>query len=685
MTVRIILCILYQISILIRSCFLSQVLAQDGGNPPRSGSLNVNVYVTDINDNSPVFLTSNLNVTIDEDAAINSTITIIRATDADKGNNSLLVFSISERQDARIQALFGIERYTGRLLLKESLIYEPGESYKIIIEASDSAKQPRISQTQVTVNVNDTHNNPPQITVDPLSNSADAEISENAKPGAPVAHITVFDPDTGYNGRVNCSVDDMAFTVQKFGQTSNYKVEYKVVVVQPLDREGLAVYRVTVRCEDEGHPKLNASATFNVRLSDENDNKPIFNQQVYQVQKAENNEIGDEILQVSASDKDFGVNSKIQYSLRSSDQNFQINPETGLIKAYFRMDRETLDEFRLTVYAVDQGADPKTGSAEVIVQVADLNDNAPIFVNDNLDFNVPENFGRNVTVGVLLVHDRDSGENNRVSFSIDPRSKPSLPFEVFSNGSIIAMNSLDRENRSTYMFEVVAKDHGVPPQTTRANVTIQVLDMNDNAPVFIFPTTHNNTVTISYQTQPNQVIAQLKTTDADDGLNSKVTYLTPNKNLSQLFQLNTLSGRLILTRALATVDIGSYTMLVYAQDKGTPPKISEAFLTITVTNLPLDGAQISPVEEEHKFYLIAIAITCVTGVIAVVIILTICLIKRADRMKLKYQQSHNECEVNQGFEPRKKVSFSVDIPDSARVVTHVTSNQLYSALSDQVS
>lgn len=181
--------------------------------------------------------------------------------------------------------------------------------------------------------------------------------------------------------------------------------------------------------------------------------------------------------------------------------------------------------------------------------------------------------------------------------------------------------------------------------------------MNDNAPVFIFPTAHNNTVTISYQTQPNQVIAQLKTTDADEGLNSKVTYLTPNKNLSQLFQLNTLSGRLILTRTLATVDIGSYTMLVYAQDKGTPPKISEAFLTITVTNLPLDGAQISPVEEEHKFYLIAIAITCVTGVIAVVIILTICLIKRADRMKLKYQQSHNECEVNQGSNPGKKSAF----------------------------
>lgn len=595
------------------------------------------------------------------------------------------MYSISEHQDARIQTLFGVEHYTGRLLLKESLIYEPGESYKIIIEASDSAKQPRISQTQVTVNVNDTHNNPPQITVDPLSNSADAEISENAKLGAPVAHITVFDPDTGYNGRVNCSVDDAAFAVQKFGQTNNYKVEYKVVVIQALDREVLGVYRVTVLCEDEGHPKLNASATFHVRLIDENDNYPIFSHQKYRVSKAENNMIGDVLLQVTATDKDSSDNSQIRYILQSSSDNFQINSVTGQIKTNFRMDRETAGEHKLTVYAVDQGVDPKTGSAEITVQVTDLNDNAPVFENDNLDFNVPENFGRNVTVGVLLASDRDSGENKRVSFSIDPQSKPDLPFEVFSNGSIIAVNNLDREDQSIYTFGVIAEDRGVPSQSTRADVTVHVLDMNDNAPVFIFPSANNNTVTISYQTQPNQVIARLKTTDSDEELNSKVTYFTPNKNLSHLFQINSLSGRVILTRVLTEADVASYTMIVYAQDKGTPPKITDAFLTIVISNIPLDGAQISPVEEEHKFYLIAIAITCVTGVIAVVIILTICLIKRADRLKMKYQQSNNECEVNHGYESRKKVSFSVDIPDSPKVVTHVTSNQLYSALADQVS
>ncbi|XP_062580602.1 protocadherin-9-like [Saccostrea cucullata] len=668
-----------------REYYLIQVLAQDGGNPPRSGILNVNVYVTDVNDNSPVFITSNLNVTIDEDAAINSTILVVRATDADKGNNSVIVYSISERQDLRIQTLFGIERYTGRLLLKESLIFEPGESYKIIVEASDSAKQPRISQTQVIVNVNDTHNNPPQITVDPLSGTADAEISEKAKFGAPVSHITVFDPDTGYNGRVNCSVDDKAFAVQQFGEPSGYKVEYKVVVNQPLDRENLGVYRVTVLCEDEGHPKLNASATFHVRLIDENDNYPVFSQKVYQIMKAENNEVGDVLLQVTATDEDTGDNSMIKYHLQPSVYNFGIDSVTGLVKILFKMDRETVNEYRLIVYAVDQGEDPKTGSAEILVQVSDLNDNAPVFENDNLNFNVPENFGRNVTVGVLLVSDGDSGENNRVSFSIDPKSKPGLPFEVFSNGSMIAVNSLDREEHSAYTFDVIAKDHGVPSQSTRANVTVRVLDMNDNAPVFIFPTINNNTVTISYQTQPNQVIAHLKSKDSDEGLNSKVTYLTPGRNLSNLFQLNTLSGRIILTRAPNEEDVGSYTMLVYAQDKGTPPKITQAFLTIVISNIPLDGANISPVQQEHKFYIIAIAITCVTGVIAVVIILTICLIKRADRLKMKYQQSHNECEVNQGFEPRKKVSFSMDAPDSPKVVTHVTSNQLYSALANQVA
>lgn len=88
----------------------------------------------------------------------------------------------------------------GCLLLKEFLIYELGESYKIIIEVSDSVKQFRIFQIQVMVNVNDIYNNLFQIIVDFLFNSVDVEILENVKLGVFVVYIMVFDFDMGYNG-----------------------------------------------------------------------------------------------------------------------------------------------------------------------------------------------------------------------------------------------------------------------------------------------------------------------------------------------------------------------------------------------------------------------------------------------------------------------------------------------------
>lgn len=88
----------------------------------------------------------------------------------------------------------------GCLFLKEFLIYELGESYKIIIEVSDSVKQFRIFQIQVMVNVNDIYNNLFQIIVDLLLNSVDVEILENVKLGVFVVYIMVFDFDMGYNG-----------------------------------------------------------------------------------------------------------------------------------------------------------------------------------------------------------------------------------------------------------------------------------------------------------------------------------------------------------------------------------------------------------------------------------------------------------------------------------------------------
>lgn len=608
--------------------------------PANVGTLVVFVNVLDINDHQPVFSKTQFNVTVDEDVAVNTTILTLTARDDDEGPNGDVIYSLSPRQDEKILKLFQIVPTSGALQVKESLIFEPGKQYRIIVEASDRAKQPLISQTQVTVNVRDTHNNPPRIKVDLLSNTDKAQVLESASLNAPIAHVTVDDPDTGYNGKINCSIRSENFQLQKFNV-----LEYKVVVSQALDREVQSEYTIVVKCQDEGTPPLNASSTLKVTILDENDNDPVFTKLGYVVQTQEDNNIGASLIRVSASDKDIGRNAQITYKLEPSGYNFTIDSKTGLISAQFRLDREETSLIKLEVLAVDGGSPSRTGTASVVIKITDINDNKPEFQNESFLFAIQENAPKYTSVGLLVATDKD--ENKKVTFSLLPQYNGGIPFEILPNGTIRTSEVLDRETIAKYQFSVVATDSGIPPQQSSVKITIDVLDMNDNDPIFVFPSDNNSTVIISYQTLPHTVIAHLDTRDIDEGLNATVTYVTRERNYSHLFQLNSLSGRLILMRQLTNAEVGKYKLSIIAQDKGTPPRTSERAMTIIVTTQPILDEVSAP--DDHKYFLIAIAISCVTLVIAVVIILTICLIKRADRLRQKYheqQKSEPYCGIS---------------------------------------
>ena len=600
------------------------------------------------------------NVTVNEDVRVNTTVAVLSASDPDQGDNGRVVYAMSPLQeDNKVLSLFKISENTGELKVVGSLVSEPREQYRIYVTASDNAKQPLNSRAEVIVNVKDTINNRPTIKVDLLSNTNKAEVEENGPVNTAVAHVTVEDPDTGLNGHVNCNVISEEFTLQRFDIH-----EYKVVALRSFDREVKQQYDVTVLCKDDGTPPLNSSYAFTVRVMDKNDNSPQFNRRSFYVKVPENNDIGASLVRVSANDFDAGKNAEITYSLKQSEYNFQIDPKSGLISAMFRLDRESVTSIQLTVYAVDYGSPPKTGSVDVVIEVTDINDNKPEFQNQSFEFAVTEHSGKYATVGLLVATDKDEGANKRVTFSLLTQDVAGTPFDVLPNGTIIATEDLDREIRDTYQFTVVASDAGDPVQRASAKVSVRVLDINDQRPSFVFPSDTNSTIVISYQTLPNTVIAQLDTHDADEGLNAKVAYFATDKKYANMFQINSISGRIVLVRALTTNDIGKYTFGIFAQDKGTPPKITEKSLTVVVTNQPLPNSHVTEVHtEDHKYFLIAIAMACVTIVIAIVIILTICLIKRADRLRMKYRDPKTDEEGQNGvqmYEATKKVSFAAD-------------------------
>ncbi|KAK3100571.1 hypothetical protein FSP39_021988 [Pinctada imbricata] len=195
------------------------IVAKDGGAPQNTGTLTVNIEVTDFNDNAPAFIGDSYNASIPENAMVGYSITKVVATDKDIGENGKVSYKLNPRQThlAKIQKLFAVSETSGKISVKGSLEYESGKLFQIGIEASDNGQQPRTGHTTVKVTVLDVVNNSPQVKVNFLlpHNSGEVNISEASKIGTVIAHVTAEDVDSGLNGEVSCSISRGVFSLQE--------------------------------------------------------------------------------------------------------------------------------------------------------------------------------------------------------------------------------------------------------------------------------------------------------------------------------------------------------------------------------------------------------------------------------------------------------------------------------------
>lgn len=600
-----------------------QVQAYDGGEQPNVGTVMFSVMVMDVNDHAPKFTQEMYNTTINDDSPIDTVITQVFATDLDQGENGFVQYRLSSLQSVEIISTFQINETSGEIYLKQSLITRSKEYYRIIIEANDSAKEPLIAQALVYVRVLDHHNNHPQININLLSNKPYAEISEHASQGATVAHVAVSDPDTGDNGLVTCKLAENVFRLQKFDTN-----EYKVVVFLVLDRETNPQYDVMIKCQDTGSPPKVTNKTFSVVISDENDQEPRFLQDIYTISLPENNDIGLNIIQVSAVDDDSDQNAAIEYFLQNNDENvFSINKLSGEIILANSLDREIQSKHSFLVLAIDKGTPSLTGTGSVIIDVEDINDNSPSFQKRQYSFSVSENSLPNIIVGEVRADDADSGINQEIYYDILRDHGEQAPFVVVQNGSVLVTVALDREHRGRYSFQVIASDQGNPSLNSSTEISITVKDENDNMPTFIFPSKNNNTITIPYKTAVNSVIGIIRAFDNDTGINAQLSFFVENGNITEYFLLNSYSGEIFLVKELSEMNIGMWTFEVIVQDRGKTPLKSVANLTLSVTR---DLSALSAGMEKNL--VTAIVLSTVTVLLALLIIFTIYLLRRKETM-----------------------------------------------------
>ncbi|XP_004377605.2 protocadherin-11 X-linked [Trichechus manatus latirostris] len=570
-----------------KDTYVMKVKVEDGGFPQRSSTAILQVSVADTNDNHPVFKEKEIEVSIPENAPVGTSVTQLHATDADIGENAKIHFYFSNLVSNMAKRLFHLNNTTGLITIKEPLDREESPNHKLLVLASDGGSMP--ARAMVLVNVTDVNDNVPSIDIRYIINPINGTVvlSENAPLNTKIALITVTDEDADHNGRVTCFTDhEVPFRLRPV-----FSNQFLLETAAYLDFESTREYAIKLLAADAGKPPLNQSSMLLVKVKDENDNAPVFTQPFISLSVPENNSPGTQLTKISATDADNGRNAEINYLLGSdAPSEFNLDHRTGILTAVKKLDREKQEKYSFTVLAKDNGMPPLMANATVLVTVLDQNDNSPIFTHNEYNFYVPENLPRHGTVGLITVTDPDYGENSAVTLSILDVNDD---FTIDPQTGVIRPNiSFDREKQESYTFYVKAEDGGRVSRSSTAKVTINVVDVNDNKPVFVVPSTNYSYELVPPSTNPGTVVFKVIAVDSDTGMNAELRYSIVGGNTKDLFIIDQTTGNITLKEKCVAADLGLHRLVVKAKDLGQPDSlfniiIVNLFVNESVTNATL--------------------------------------------------------------------------------------------------
>lgn len=347
------------------SNFKLVINAYDGGSPPLSGSLEVNIDIIDSNDSPPIFNLSRFSAEVPENSKIGTSVRSVTATDLD--SNDVLTYSISNYKDK-----FKIDQKSGLITVAGKLDYERETKYDVIVVCSDKAGLDATAVVSVSVtNINDNY---PTIDIKYLAEDGSNRIVETAEKGDYVARLSVSDADEP-NNALNVTIKGDSDYI---GLENSNKIIYLKLLSVP-DREKLSEISVTITATDNGTPAFRTKKTIILHITDSNDNTPQFDKDTYSIVISESLPPGSSVLHLHATDLDEGDNAALRYSWVSTPSLFNLDQESGLITTNSWLDCEKKREESLEVRVTDSGLNPLSSKAKIILKVEDVDDNIPIF------------------------------------------------------------------------------------------------------------------------------------------------------------------------------------------------------------------------------------------------------------------------------------------------------------------
>ncbi|KRY29115.1 Cadherin-related hmr-1 [Trichinella spiralis] len=523
-----------------------KVIASEG---KKSTEVPVEIQITDVNDNAPVFTQPLYAISIKEDHPIGNPILQVSARDKDSGLNSEIEYSLTDHN-------FTIDNQgviSPKVRLDADQTMQGFYIYKFDVIAKDRGNPAQMATSQIHIRTENVNDEAPIF----LPTSMYTEyVAEDAEGNTPIATIQALDPDR----------DQVKYAFLRNGEQSQFLSHFEIdrdtgliklrEGIGPKDLHDQDFYMLTVVATDDGpDAKHSSTATVRIGVKDVNNNKPVFhNCEKYssEAKVPEGKHDNYVVLMVQATDDDSGQNGDILYSLYypqgETRKPFVIDAITGELRAspYVEFDREERPFEDVIVKATDKGTRPLIGFCQFTVTVLDENDNSPEFDRATYEASVSRSTPVGQSVLTVFADDRDAPNNAKIAYSLqEDLSEPEYLddvnyFSIKKDGGEIMLFRPLPVNKNKMMFLVIAKDSGEPPRSSQARVSIDIAEAAQHYPVWQVTPSCPNHVVVDEDVQINYVFFECHALSGADPSNP-ISYsmrngAKPDTNLNQDFR-----------------------------------------------------------------------------------------------------------------------------------------------------
>ncbi|XP_038157763.1 protocadherin alpha-8-like isoform X25 [Cyprinodon tularosa] len=480
---------------------------------------------------------------------------------------------------------FFVNRDNGALQVRKKIDREElcHGSGACLVELKIIVENP-LEMHHVVVEISDVNDHSPNFT----KTEQHFQIAEHTSLGARFQLQAARDPDAGVNSIRTYVLSSNDYFDIDIRQRDEDKIPFLVLKKQ-LDREKTNKLGLFVTAIDGGKPPRSGTLNVSVTVLDINDNRPSFNNEVYQIEMYENVPVGTIVTRVNATDPDEGTNGEIEYNIVNTLEPkiysiFELDSSTGQIKLKSGLDFEESEIYKIDIEASDKGAPPLTGRCRVDVKIMDVNDNSPKIDITSLSNTISEDSKPGTAISLISVTDKDSGINGKTIMHILNDApfelKPSYKENIYS---LVTKEHLDREAVSHYDILIQAKDYGNPPLSTTQTLSIQISDVNDNSPRFEksplqFYLSENNAAGTS--------IFSVSATDMDIDNNAAISYYIlrdgGKNDATSFLNINTENGQISALKSFDFETLKTFQFQVVATDSGTPSLSSNVTVNVFI-------------------------------------------------------------------------------------------------------